>query len=44
MTCPVPGHRVTTPYGLRGSYWSCYVAASTSAFSSFVDVIFEASL
>jgi murein DD-endopeptidase MepM/ murein hydrolase activator NlpD len=23
MTNPVPGHNITTPYGKRGSYWSC---------------------
>lgn len=23
MTSPVPGYSVTTPYGKRGSYWSC---------------------
>lgn len=23
MTNPVPGHAVSTPYGRRGSYWSC---------------------
>lgn len=24
MVNPVPGHSVSTPYGRRGSYWSCY--------------------
>lgn len=23
MTNPVPGHNISTPYGKRGSYWSC---------------------
>jgi murein DD-endopeptidase MepM/ murein hydrolase activator NlpD len=37
VTNPVPGHNVTTPYGKRGSYWSCNEDSSGNGIHTGVD-------
>ena len=37
MTNPVPGHTISTPYGKRGSYWSCNEDASGNGIHTGVD-------
>ena len=37
MTNPVPGYGISTPYGRRGSYWSCNEDASGNGIHTGVD-------
>lgn len=38
MTSPVPGYSISTPYGVRGSYWGCDKDASGNGIHSGCDI------